>query len=69
MAEKLIDDVVGLMRERLPSYAVNCLVAAGYDSTDAICSMITSDGSENSLTIISSTRTSTGMKNITVTKF
>ena len=51
MAESQID-VVELMKERLPSYAVNCLLAAGYDSTNVICSMNTSEGSESSLSII-----------------
>jgi hypothetical protein len=32
-------DVESLMRERLPYYAVNCLLAAGYDTPDVICSM------------------------------
>lgn len=30
------EDVVKLMQERLPSYIVNCFVASGFDSTEAI---------------------------------
>ena len=45
-------DVKQLMRERLPSYAVNCLLAAGYDSADVICSMNTSEEPDNSFAVI-----------------
>ena len=32
-------DVIELMNKRLPSYAVKCLLVAGFDATDAICAM------------------------------
>ena len=41
-----------LMQDRLPSYAVNCLLAAGYDSADVICSMNTSEEPDNSFSVI-----------------
>ena len=40
------------MRERLPSYAVNCLLAAGYDAPDAISSMNIVEGPGNSIEVI-----------------
>ena len=45
-------DVKQLMQDRLPSYAVNCLLAAGYDSADVICSMNTSEEPNNSFSVI-----------------
>ena len=46
-----------LMRERLLSYAVNCLLAAGYDSAaDVICSMNTSEEPKNSFVVIEGLR-------------
>ena len=44
-------DVESLMRKRLPAYIVNCLLAAGYDSADVICSMDTT-GPRNSIEVI-----------------
>ena len=32
-------DVVGLMKQHLPEYIVNCFIVAGFDSVDAICAM------------------------------
>lgn len=42
-------DVMKLMQERLPSYVVNCFVASGYDSKEAICCMSVSDVPNNSI--------------------
>ena len=40
------------MRERLPSYAVNYLLAAGYDAPDAISYMNIVEGPDNSIEVI-----------------
>ena len=40
------------MKERLPCYAVKCLLAAGYDAPDVISSMNISEEPDNSITII-----------------
>ena len=40
------------MKERMPSYAVNCLLAAGYDAPDAISSMNIVEGPDNSIEVI-----------------
>ena len=45
-------DVKQLMQDRLPSYAVNCFLASGYDSADVICSMNTSEEPDNSFSVI-----------------
>ena len=45
-------DVIELMNKRLPSYAVKCLLVAGFDATDAICAMEMGDGPSNSITTI-----------------
>ena len=45
-------DVKQLMKERLPPYAVNCLLATGYDSADVIYSMNTSEEPDNSFVVI-----------------
>lgn len=48
------EDVVKLMQERLPLYIVNCFVASGFDSTEAICCMNISDGTNDSIQEIES---------------
>lgn len=45
-------DVIALMRERLPQYVVNCLLASGFDVADVIMSMDVSDKAGNSIEII-----------------
>ena len=40
------------MRERLPTYVVNCLMAAGFDSVDVISSMNVTDEPNNSIEVI-----------------
>ena len=45
-------DVIELMNKRLPSYTVKCLLVAGFDATDAICTMEMGDGPSNSITTI-----------------
>ena len=40
-------DVTVLMRERLPHYVVNCLLASGFDVADVIMSMDVSDKEGN----------------------
>ena len=40
------------MRRKLPGYVVNCLLAAGFDSTDAISSMDVTEGPNNSIEVI-----------------
>lgn len=42
-------DVVQMMKETLPPYMVNCLVAAGYDDFDAISTMNISENYGNSI--------------------
>lgn len=42
-------DVIALMRERLPPYVVNCLLASGFDVVDVIMSMDVSDKPGNSI--------------------
>ena len=45
-------DVTALMRERLPRYVVNCLLASGFDVADVIMSMDVSDKPGNSIETI-----------------
>ena len=40
------------MRKKLPAYAVNCLLAAGFDSTDVLSSMDVTEGPTNSIEVI-----------------
>ena len=40
------------MKERLPSYAVKCFLAAGYDAPDVISSMNITEESDNSIEVI-----------------
>ena len=40
-------DVIALMRQRLPQYVVNCLLASGFDVADVIMSMDVSDKPDN----------------------
>lgn len=49
MADNQEADAVKLLESKLPSYVVNCLKAAGFDSVDAICSMDVSEHHENSI--------------------
>ena len=45
-------DLIKLMRERLPTYIVNCFLAAGYDSEEIIISMDVSNRKGNSISEI-----------------
>lgn len=42
-------DVLELMRQRLPVYAVNCLLAAGYDVIEVISNMDVSENPGNTI--------------------
>ncbi len=42
------------MKEKLPSYVVNCLQAAGFDVPEVIVDMDISQGPGNSITVIES---------------
>ena len=37
-------DVLTLMNQSLPKYAVNCFLRAGYDNSSAITQMVTDEG-------------------------
>ena len=45
-------DVISLMLRRLPKCVANCLQAAGYDEQEVIASMDTSEGENNSISMI-----------------
>lgn len=45
-------DVVTLMKQSLPGYVVNCMLAAGYDDVNIIGAMNVSDDQGNSISII-----------------
>ena len=45
------------MRKKLPAYAVNCLLAAGFDSTDVLSSMDVTEGPNNSIEVTEKTGT------------
>ena len=47
--QSLNPDVLALMRQRLPQYVVNCLLAARYDVTEVISSMDVSDNPANTI--------------------
>ena len=42
-------DVLTLMNQSLPKYAVNCFLRAGYDNSSAITQMVTDEGPGNTL--------------------
>ena len=46
---KKADDVLSLMRRRLPEYAVNCFLASGFDVLEVISAMDISDNPGNSI--------------------
>ena len=46
------DNVIQLMRKRLPQYVVNCCLAAGYDDQGVISTMNTSESNGNSISKI-----------------
>ena len=44
-----IINVIELMKERLPQYIANCLIASGYDEMEVLCGMNTSEGPKNTI--------------------
>ena len=45
-------DVIGLMKQTLPTYIVNCFIATGFDTLEAITEMDVSSSPKNSIRVI-----------------
>ena len=45
-------DIVEFMKDKLPPYIARCFLAAGFDSTEVIALMDTSENPNNSISVI-----------------